>query len=118
MRGVSLTFLTSGNDPCLILPQDSLKNCCASSNDICSLDQKDNGCCSEEEITILLELPFSEQVKEYSISSWTNLPILLSFAPELIGNVLRANANLPIFQRPPPKLFGKALLTFVSVWRI
>jgi hypothetical protein len=118
MRGVSLTFLTAGNDPCLILPEESLKNCCAASNDVCSLDEKDNGCCSEEEIILLLELPFSEKVTEYSLFSWINLPIVLSFAPEIIGNVLRSGANSHNYQRPPPKLFGKSLLTFVSVWRI
>jgi len=120
MRGESMTFLTSGNDLCDVLPEPSEKTCC-SKVDVkhCGTESDDNkgGCCDEEEFTLLLELPFSENVEQLNIHA----PFLISFIHTFFSlEFVDSSKSLVSINRfrPPPSRWGRDLLAFVSVFRI
>lgn len=120
MRGESMTFLTSGNDLCDVLPEPSEKACCAKTAvKHCGGNDKDDksGCCNEEEYTLLIELPFSENIEQLSISSFSLIVFVQSFFAVEFPRVDECLFAVNRF-RPPPVRWGRDLLTFVSVFRI
>ena len=113
-KGISTTFLTQGNDICDEVAQG--KSCCEKSEDD-GCGKKSHSCCAEEEVTLLLELPFSEQIQCCSI-----LPIVVALLPDTFGNsvsifMVQKFDPTSLFS-DPPKLFGKSLLQQIAVWRI
>lgn len=118
MRGEVETFLTSGNDLCLIMEEQSLTSCCSEVSSVCKVEEgKKGGCCSEEEITIRIDLPFSQQYAAFGFTDIVFAPVPL---PVVVSSVTLADCpeKSSIRVRPPPRYFGKNLLPVISVWRI
>ena len=120
MRGESMTFLTSGNDLCEMLPEPDEKSCCAKTAvKHCGENDKDEkgGCCDEEAYTLLIELPFSENIEELNVNSFSLIVFVQSFFALEFPQVDECLFAVNRF-RPPPARWGRDLLTFVSVFRI
>lgn len=120
MRGESMTFFTSGNDLCDVLPEPSEKTCCSKiAVKHCGDNSTDDkgGCCDEEAFTLLIELPFSENIEQLNINSFAPVVFVQSFFVVEFPQVDECLFAVNRF-RPTPVRWGKDLLTFVSVFRI
>ena len=118
MRGEVETFLTSGNDLCLIMEEQNLTSCCSEVSSVCKVEEgAKDGCCSEEEITIRIDLPFSQQYIAFGFSDIVFTPLS---SPLVVAsyNLVNCPDKSSIRVRPPPRYFGKNLLPVISVWRI
>lgn len=117
MRGQTYTFLTSGNDLCDILPPIKEKTCCSEKAKMahCLSDEKSNGCCGENEITVLIELDYVEHSPVYAFTSFL---LSTTFTNAIPFKDVRQVALEQTYYRPPPRYYGKTLITHVANWRL
>jgi hypothetical protein len=115
--GKTYISLASGSDPCDLMSESTDKVSCCASKAQCSLADENNedGCCDEEETTILYNPQgFSQYyffIPQYFLESFDFSPFL--------GGKFQLRKDIRLCQHPqPPPLCVKQILTFHCIWRL